>query len=1627
MWRPNGGPGGAAGFEKTERHIESLDGVSCWTMNRFFGTVDWNADGQTELVTVGKDGHFWTHQLNVPTLHWESQSLSAMVPNVLGLDIADDPVANMITFPLTHVHAEQMDGEWHALRVLFPDLNGDGYPDVLFAGPRGTTVKPFVAINEGRDEYLDFMWPYDPIDGDVNTFDYSPFARVFDYSGDHRDDLVIPVVGACTTTDAYACYVVFESGRVGEQAKVSFTDVPFEHPDEYDVAPQYLIRTADVNGDALTDIVHPMVSDQMFVFANQSEHNVLTSVTTGHNPLDPGDPGFLPDVTFEYGNLVDGAAHAFPWQLDSLTYIAHADAANTCVYPRTCVMGGLPVVSAYTLNNGQNKARRFSMHYRDGRAHRHGRGFLGFAEVETRDVDTGIATRRRFDNVTFDPTFKTFPFAGIPSETRSTTPLPTTTLETRTSAKYEVVSTNAGKTYFVATRSTEKLRKEGADVLERSWTIVDDVDDYGNVLQWRSGSDGVDVLNASTRIVKNDPATWLIGLVEQDSTCSTALGETRCRTTTMKHNALGEVFRIDRAPNDTTAHLVTYLIRDQYGNVINAIAEDDFGNHREECVTYEPTGTFPWAVRNAAGHTSYMHYHHGLGVPFSMRDANGLVTKWRLDGFGRTVEEHAPDGLVTTFSAERVKKGVWTTHTKRSTPGHGARETVFDSFERPMQMRVRGPDVDTVGISAFGKSVWIVQDKRYDFLGRLEWQSIPRIDGDAIAELKGSTFEYDNAGRLTKTMTPWGAPITRTYDHDKVTTIEPGPAGIPTIAKSMKADPLGRPIEVTDAKQGITRHVHGPFNELRRVELPDGTKRETKQDDYGRTIFEDDPDRGKTILEHNGFDEVVKLHDAAGRHYAFERDALGRVVKRSEGLNVSAYEYDTALHGVGLFARTTGADGHIEEYAYDTLSRPIATMLRLADGRTFEQSRTYDAYGRIAQIAYPNGFSVLRQYDSTGTLVRIHNGADRTQVVWSLDVVNAAGQTMFETFGNGAATERVYSDEAQVLETIFTMADGKTLQSLRYEYDAQLNVKNRLDARQGKIERFGHDALNRVTGSRVDTCPNAGMCFDADLPCDVDVHYGPTGNVTYKSDVGMYAADPLHPHAVKSAGSLQFGYDAVGNQIERPNETITYTDFDLPRQYIPKAGGAPTTFEYNASGERVRRIRGELETVYLGDVYERETNGNVVTDRFYVHNDERVIAVVERLQSGHAWRYVHVEHLGSVDVITDAGGQEIDRRSFDVWGAPRDPKWGGSGSPSQNVSTRRGFTWHEWDDDVGLVNAKGRIYDPHIARFLQTDPIIADLLDAQTQNPYSYTFNRPLVFTDPSGYDAEAHSVLLQGAGTPGYVTPEQAQLVQDHQKTWLMQWSRERPATAPPQQWVVEYGPAGADPAPSSPEKLVMSHFSPAEQVMVGVGERAIELGPELAVGLFFNFVGAGASGGATAKPGSGSFDGAGVRVIDDLNQANPLYGASIGVIQLGEAHEKGDYVGIGRAGLDVVTVVVMTAITLKASRGVVDQAKFRYLFGEAGGNTHNVARTAQNAGQMARIGVYNTAEGQALLKSHFESAVKDSSNIVRTFKNQYGAFQVRESLFAGPGGFVKFESTWQVLEGGGLRFTTAIPFGGP
>ena len=101
-------------------------------------------------------------------------------------------------------------------------------------------------------------------------------------------------------------------------------------------------------------------------------------------------------------------------------------------------------------------------------------------------------------------------------------------------------------------------------------------------------------------------------------------------------------------------------------------------------------------------------------------------------------------------------------------------------------------------------------------------------------------------------------------------------------------------------------------------------------------------------------------------------------------------------------------------------------------------------------------------------------------------------------------------------------------------------------------------------------------------------------------------------------------------------------------------------------------------------------------------------------------------------MVTDVLGAVKQRLSYDAWGRARNPTWGSPVAPAAPVTTM-GFTGHESEAELGLVNMKGRIYDPRIARFLMTDPVVSAPLFGQSWNPYGYVLNNPLRWTTRAG------------------------------------------------------------------------------------------------------------------------------------------------------------------------------------------------------------------------------------------------------------------------------------------------------
>ena len=132
------------------------------------------------------------------------------------------------------------------------------------------------------------------------------------------------------------------------------------------------------------------------------------------------------------------------------------------------------------------------------------------------------------------------------------------------------------------------------------------------------------------------------------------------------------------------------------------------------------------------------------------------------------------------------------------------------------------------------------------------------------------------------------------------------------------------------------------------------------------------------------------------------------------------------------------------------------------------------------------------------------------------------------------------------------------------------------------------------------------------------------------------------------------------------------------------------------------------------------------------------VAEVEELETNNMVKSttvnaILVDALGSIDALVGSSGK-LAPVKYDPFGARVQ-----ASDPTVHMTTapgdlRAGFTGHDHDDDVDLIDMIGRVYDPVQQRFLSVDPPAPDPVDGQAYNPYAYVRNNPLNATDPTGY-----------------------------------------------------------------------------------------------------------------------------------------------------------------------------------------------------------------------------------------------------------------------------------------------------
>jgi RHS repeat-associated protein len=306
------------------------------------------------------------------------------------------------------------------------------------------------------------------------------------------------------------------------------------------------------------------------------------------------------------------------------------------------------------------------------------------------------------------------------------------------------------------------------------------------------------------------------------------------------------------------------------------------------------------------------------------------------------------------------------------------------------------------------------------------------------------------------------------------------------------------------------------------------------------------------------------------------------------------------------------------------------------------------------------------------------------------------------------------------------------VQNLEYRHNPLGTVTNRADVLQSLSEAFEYDNLDRLTRARI--TGGAEKNYD----------YHEDGRIKYKSDVGTYRYGEAGagPHAVTSVSGVRnatYRYDRNGNQLEGDGRTISYTSFDKPIEI--RKGDHVSLFHYDPEHSRLFQTSNEAgagtETIYIGGFYEKVSSPSGIQHRHYVSAGSDTIAIFltsEQPTGPPRTRYLHQDHLGSTDTITDESGTVIERFSYDAFGKRRSGNWQDAASGAiRSTYTERAFTSHLQVDSVEIIHMGGRAYDPTLGRFASADPFIGNT-GLQALNRYTYVQNNPLTATDPSGY-----------------------------------------------------------------------------------------------------------------------------------------------------------------------------------------------------------------------------------------------------------------------------------------------------
>ncbi len=659
-------------------------------------------------------------------------------------------------------------------------------------------------------------------------------------------------------------------------------------------------------------------------------------------------------------------------------------------------------------------------------------------------------------------------------------------------------------------------------------------------------------------------------------------------------------------------------------------------------------------------------------------------------------------------------------------------------------------------------------ERRLDARGNIA--ALTRLDASS-ARLTGASYRYNVLGEILEVVEQEGNPTRCTYDLlGRRISLECPDSG----SVEYRYDESGNLARKTDAnlrRRGeAIEYIYDGYNRLEIINYPRSQDTHlvygspNASDNGAGRLLDRVDESGRVQYRYGRLGEPVQMWrrierltpSASAEEASFEylNDYLGRMQKiiYPDGEEVS-YEYDRG----GQVSRVRGQHygretSYIEQVGYDEFGQRVyleygngvrTTYTYDANRRWLSAQRTETRFGAVHQ-------SMSYRYDLMGNVLELANRADQYETVQSYrydglyQLTEARGTSTYHPYG---------------------LSEGTNTYTQQFSFDAIGNLTRKASAASTNPHLSVGSSLNYLLDYRY----YEGKPHQAERIGDLWYRYDSNGNLVEERE-GGHSPVPLGEAETWSLGDVHVVNRGFGLTVDAPQAEDVHCRYyvwdeenRLKRSVEP---GMSVDYRYGADGQRAVKYSAQGESLYFDPMWQLTSDHPDLRRSKHIYLGTSRIATrlnfanypdagYEELNT---YTY-HMDHLGSVQLVTDPQGEIYERVEYTPYGE----LWIERQQESlQKIPFR--FTGKELDAETGLYYFGARYLDPRGSRWISPDPAMEKYLpeapvsvEARERNrslpgeggvlspislaTYCYAHGSPIVFVDRTGMTGQREVV----------------------------------------------------------------------------------------------------------------------------------------------------------------------------------------------------------------------------------------------------------------------------------------------